>query len=304
MSDFRIHILGCGSALPTQRHLPTAQVLELRGKLYLVDCGEGTQREIRRAALSFEAITAIFITHHHGDHLFGLPGLLSSMSMLGRTRVLHLIGPRGTKQLILEMQRLLFDWIGFELLIQEYDDRKPQLVFEDRSLSVSSLPLSHRIPCQGYLFKEKVQSLHLDKPSCDFYKVPIAYYQHLLKGEDFRTDAGETIPNTRLTRKGKPARSYAVCTDTIYLPELYKHLHGVGTLYHESTYLDGDEERAKQTHHSTARQAAEVARKAEVGQLLLGHYSARYNRLESFIRQASEVFPNVRAVDEGMVIDL
>lgn len=304
MSDFKLHILGCGSALPTQRHLPTAQVLELRGKLYLIDCGEGTQREIRRASLSFEAITAIFITHHHGDHIFGLPGLLSSMSMLGRTRVLHIVGPRGTKQLILEMQRLLFDWIGFDLLIEEYDDRKPLPVFEDRSLSVTSLPLSHRIPCQGYLFRERVQSLHLDKPSCDFYKVPIAYYQHLLKGEDYTTEEGELIPNSRLTRKGKAARTYAVCTDTIYLPDLHQHLRGVDTLYHEATYLDGDEARAKQTCHSTARQAAEVARSAEVGRLLLGHYSARYNKLEPFVRQAREVFPNVLAVDEGMVIDL
>lgn len=304
MSDFKIHILGCGSALPTKRHLPTAQMLELRGKLYLLDCGEGTQRQIRSMGLCFEAITAIFLTHQHGDHIFGLPGLLASLSMLGRTRAMPIIGPRGTKALIQGIQSLFLDWIGFDLLVSEYDDRVGQIVFEDKSLTVHSVPLQHKLPCQGYLFREKVQARHIDRASCDFYQVPRSAYPQLLRGEDWQNGEGELISNERLTKQGKPARSYAFCTDTAYLPELHQLIKGVGTLYHESTFLDGDEERAKQTAHSTARQAASVARDAAVGQLLIGHYSARHNSTTPYLQQAREIFGNTIAVDEGMCIDL
>lgn len=304
MSDFRIHILGCGSALPTKRHLPTAQVLELRGKLYLIDCGEGTQRQIRAMGLSFEAITCIFLTHHHGDHIFGLPGLLSSLSMLGRRRAMNIIGPRGTKELIEGMRQLFLDWIDYEVIVHEFDDREPQEVFADRSLRVRSLPLTHRMPCQGYVFSEVVQERHIDKASCNFYGVPIAYYQHLQRGEDWTNDEGETIANARLTKPGKEARSYAVCTDTLYLPELHRLLQGVHTLYHEATFLSEYAQRAKETCHSTAEQAACVARDAGVQRLLIGHYSARYSRIEPFAEEARHIFPNTMAVDEGMSLDI
>lgn len=304
MSDFKIHILGCGSALPTKRHNPTAQVLELRGKLYLLDCGEGTQQLIRRRELCFESIVCIFLTHHHGDHIYGLPGLLSSMSMLGRTRALTIIGPRGTQALVEGMRSLFLDWIAFPLDVREYDDREPQTVYEDRSVTVRSVSLRHRLPCQGYVFTERCQALHLDKASCEFYRVPIAQYQHILRGEDWTNDEGEVIPNARLTRPGRRARSYAFCTDTIYLPQLHEQLRGVGTLYHEATFLDGDEARAQQTHHCTARQAAQVALEAGVERLLIGHYSARHNKLKPFEEQAREVFANTTAVDEGMTLDL
>lgn len=304
MSDFRLHILGCGSALPTRRHLPTAQALELRGKIYLIDCGEGTQRQIRQMGLSFEAITCIFITHHHGDHIFGLPGLLSSLSMLGRTRTLQVIGPRGTKQLLKDICRVFLDWIQFDLSIHEFDDRENCKVFEDKSIEVLSIPLLHRLPCQGYLFREKVPLRHIDKASCQFYGVPLSCYPALLRGEDWLSPDGELISNQRLTRAHKPARSYAVCTDTYYLPNLHQYIQHVDTLYHEATFLDGDEERAKQTQHSTARQAAMVARDAKVGRLLIGHYSARYNSTKPFLKQAQEVFDNTYTCDEGMTFDL
>lgn len=304
MSDFRIHILGCGSALPTQRHLPTSQVLELRGKLYLIDCGEGTQRQIRKQGLCFDAITSIFITHHHGDHIFGLPGLLSSLSMLGRRRALSIIGPRGTERLISDIKRLFLDWIQFELSVHEYDDREAQAVYEDKSISVRSVPLMHRLPCQGYIFREKVQTRHIDKASCRFYGVPLADYPALLRGEDWVSGEGEVISNHRLTRQHRPPRSYAVCTDTAYIPTLHEHLHQVDTLYHEATFLEQDLERATQTCHSTARQAAQVARSAGVNRLLVGHYSARHSSTKAFLLEAKEIFANTYACDEGMTFDL
>lgn len=304
MSDFKVHILGCGSALPTRKHLPTAQMLELRGKLYLIDCGEGTQRQIRKMGLCFEAITCIFITHHHGDHIFGLPGLLASMSMLGRNKTLLIIGPRGTERLIAGIRQLFLDWIQFDLVVKEYNDLESQIVFEDKSLRVQSIPLRHKLPCQGYLFTEKVQTRHIDKVSCQFYQVPLKDYPRLLNGEDWYDEAGTCVSNDRLTRPGKQARSYAMCTDTDYLPTLYKLIQGVGTLYHESTFLDGDEERARQTLHSTAREAAKVALDAKVGTLLIGHYSARHTDTSLFVRQAKEVFEQTIAVNEGMSINL
>lgn len=304
MSDFKLHILGCGSALPTQKHLPTAQMLELRGKLYLIDCGEGTQNQIRRQGLCFESIKCIFITHHHGDHIFGLPGLLASLSMLGRTQVLQIVGPRGTKELIAKIQEFFLDWIQFQLVVSEYDDRVSQPVFEDKSLSVQSIPLSHKLPCQGYLFREKTQTRHIDRASCDFYGVPLSAYKDLLVGKDWLSPYGDCIPNNRLTRPGVLPRSYAVCTDTEYLPKLHTYLEGVDTLYHESTFLEREQERAKLTKHSTAREAALVAQAAGVKRLLLGHYSARYKTTKDLLQEAREVFPDTIATNEGMTIEL
>lgn len=304
MSDFKIHILGCGSSLPTRRHLPTAQAVELRGKLYLIDCGEGTQRQLRKQGLSFEAITVIFITHHHGDHIFGLPGLLSSLSMLGRKRALQIIGPRGTKALIHNIIDLFLDWIQYEIVVEEFDDRVSQVVFEDKSIAVSSLSLRHRLPCQGYLLREKVSERHIDRASCDFYQVPLAHYPALLRGEDWLNSDGACIPNSRLTRKGKRPRSYAMCTDTIYLPELHRSLVDVDVLYHETTFLHRDRARAQTTYHSTAHEAAMVARDAGVRQLVIGHYSARYSDLRPFLEEAQEVFEHTILADEGFIISI
>lgn len=304
MSDFKLHILGCGSALPTVRHLPTAQILELRGKLMLIDCGEGTQRQIRKQGLSFEAIRVIFLTHLHGDHIFGLPGLISSMSMLGRGRGLTIIGPRGTRETVGSMLNLLCDWINFELTIQEYNDRQSQLVFEDKSIIVHSLPLEHRMPTQGYLFQEVCRERHIDKASCDFYKVPRSAYPAIIRGEDWIDQDGQTVPNYRLTRQGRKPRSYAICTDTAYIPTLASLISGVDLLYHEATFLSSEYLRAEETQHSTTTQAAMVARDAQVGQLLIGHYSARYTDSTPLLREAQTIFPNTIASDEGMVVEI
>lgn len=304
MADFRLHILGCGSALPTVRHLPTAQILELRGKLYLIDCGEGTQRQLRKQGLNFEAITTIFVTHLHGDHIFGLPGLLSTMSMLGRRRGISIICPRDGKRVLGGMLQLLCDWIEFDVEIKEYDDRAGQLVWQDRSVEVHSLPLVHRMPAQGYLFRERCAERHIDRASCDFYGVPLAAYPSLLKGADWADNDGTIVPNERLTRRARAPRSYAVCTDTSYLPELAEPLRGVTLLYHEATFEQKDAERARLTGHSTGQEAAQVAHDAGVGRLIVGHYSARYKTSDRILAEAQAVFPNTLAADEGMIVSI
>lgn len=304
MTDFRLHILGCGSALPTVQHLPTAQILEMRGKLMLIDCGEGTQRQIRKQGLNFEAITAIFITHLHGDHIFGLPGLISSMSMLGRGRGLTIIGPRDSKRVLGQMLALLCDWIQYDIEILEYDDREPQLVWEDRSISVRSITLQHRMPTQGYIFTEKCQARHIDRASCDFHGVPLSAYPSLLRGEDWTNDNGEVIPCAHLTRPGQKPRSYAVCTDTRYIPTLAESVRGVNLLYHEATFASDQAARSAETMHSTASEAAQVARDAEVGQLIIGHYSARYTHSTRHLTEAKTIFPETIAAHEGLTVEI
>lgn len=304
MENFDLHILGCGSALPTMRHNPTSQALQLRGKTYLIDCGEGTQLSIRRAQLQFSKIHSIYISHLHGDHCFGLPGLLSTMSLLGRASTLLIYGPWGIKDYVQEIkQRFLAD-SSFEIEVRECDCRIHTLVHEDSSLRVFSIPLSHRIPTIGYLFEEKCAELHLDKPSVDFYKVPIAYYQHLLAGEDYVTEEGEQIPNHRLTKKGRSPRRYAFCSDTKYHPPIIDCVRGVDLLYHEATFGDELSERAEATAHSTSRQAAVIAREAEVKRLLIGHYSSRYESYDTLLQQAREEFPNTEAAFEGLCIKI
>lgn len=276
----------------------------MRGKLFLIDCGEGTQLQIRRQGLSFDAITTIFITHLHGDHTFGLPGLIATMSMLGRGRALTIVGPRDSKRVLGGILGLTCDWIGFHIDILEYDDRVPQLVWQDRSITVHSIPLMHRMPTQGYVFREQCAERHIDRAACDFYGVPRSAYPALLRGEAWSRDSGDTIANDRLTRPGRRPRSYAVCTDTKYIPELAERLRGTTLLYHEATFLTSEEARAQETHHSTARQAALVAQAAGVDRLLIGHYSARYHDTAEHLAEAQAIFPHTTAASEGMVIDI
>lgn len=304
MSDFKVHILGCGSSLPTGAHLPTSQVVELRGKLYMIDCGEGAQRQMRMHHLSFGKLIAIFISHLHGDHCFGLPGLLSTLGMLGRTGDLHLVGPVGLKRFVEPILAQFCEGMAYRVLIHEVDDRVPQRVWEDRSLTVDTIPLYHRAPTQGYIFRERVTALHLDKASADFYRVPRSAYPAILRGEDYVDEEGTRVPNARLTRRGKPARSYAFCSDTAYAPSNVDAIRGVSLLYHEATFADEHRVRAKQTGHSTAREAAMMAAQAEVGQLVVGHYSARYTDIVPLLAEAREVFPNTLAGKEGLIIPL
>lgn len=304
METLSVHILGCGSALPTTKHNPSAQALTLRGKVYLVDCGEGTQLQIRRQGLHFGRIHTIFISHLHGDHCFGLPGLLSTLSMLGRTGKLHIHGPEGLTEYINAHRKSFLAECSYEIITHEHDYRKSEVIHEDPSLCVRSLPLSHRIPTMGFLFEERCAARHLDKPAVDFYQVPRCCYPAILLGESYTAQDGSIIPNNRLTKPGHVPRRYAYCSDTEYFPNLIEQVHGVDLLYHEATFGEDLRARLATTAHSTAREAATIALKAEVKRLLIGHYSSRYTDVTPLLDEARSVFPNTTAAQEGLIIHL
>ena len=304
METLSVHILGCGSALPTTKHNPSAQALTLRGKVYLVDCGEGTQLQIRRQGLHFGRIHTIFISHLHGDHCFGLPGLLSTLSMLGRTGTLHIHGPEGLTEYIDAHRKSFLAECSYEIITHEHDYRKSEVIHEDPSLCVRSLPLSHRIPTMGFLFEERCAARHLDKPAVDFYQVPRCCYPAILLGESYTAQDGSIIPNNRLTKPGRIPRRYAYCSDTEYFPNLIEQVRGVDLLYHEATFGEDLRARLATTAHSTAREAATIALKAEVKRLLIGHYSSRYTDVTPLLDEARSVFPNTTAAQEGLIIHL
>lgn len=304
METLSVHILGCGSALPTTKHNPSAQALTLRGKVYLVDCGEGTQLQIRRQGLHFGRIHTIFISHLHGDHCFGLPGLLSTLSMLGRTGELHIHGPEGLTEYIDAHRKSFLAECNYEIITHEHDYRKSEVIHEDPSLCVRSLPLSHRIPTMGFLFEERCAARHLDKPAVDFYQVPRCCYPAILLGESYTAQDGSIIPNNRLTKPGRIPRRYAYCSDTEYFPNLIEQVRGVDLLYHEATFGEDLRARLATTAHSTAQEAATIALKAEVKRLLIGHYSSRYTDVTPLLDEARSVFPNTTAAQEGLIIHL
>lgn len=300
--DFKIHILGCGSALPTLKHYASSQVVELRDKLFMVDCGEGTQMQLRRSRIRFTKIGHIFISHLHGDHCFGLPGMLSTFGMLGRTAPLHVYAPAELGPMLEAQMKLFCHGLDYPLEFHAVDTRKSAVIYEDRSLSVSTVPLSHRMPCCGYLFREKPVLPHIRRDIVDMYGISVAQINNIKNGADGISADGETIPNKQLVMPAEPPRSYAYCSDTRYIPDLHHLLKGVTTLYHESTYGNDNILMAEKYMHSTAAQAATVAKEAGVGQLILGHYSARYEDETVLLREAQEIFPNSILAQENLVI--
>lgn len=302
MAEFNINILGCGSALPTTRHLATSQVVDLRDKLYMIDCGEGTQVQMRRMRLHFGRLAHIFISHLHGDHCFGLPGLISTLGMLGRTGELVVHGPKEVETYLRPVMDLFCRGMEFEVRFNPVDTCSHSLVMEDRSLSVYSIPLKHRIPTCGYLFAEKPKEAHIIREMTDFYQVPVRCLKDIKQGQDYVTPEGEVVPNSRLTRPAAPPKRYAFCSDTAYNRSIIPIIEGVDFLYHEATFAECDLARAKETFHSTARQAAEIARDAQVKHLIIGHYSARYEDLTPLLREARAVFPHTIMGKEEMVI--
>lgn len=283
-------ILGSGSALPTRDNFPTAQLLDMREKQFLIDCGEGTQIRLRQMGLKINRLGHIFISHLHGDHCFGLIGLISSLGMLNRTADLYVHGPVGIRELFEPQLQFFCEESPFQILFEEFDARRSEVIYEDRTLTVTTLPLKHRVPCAGFLFREKPGSRHLLRDWIDFYNIPVAQLHNIRNGADFLTSDGELIPNERLTSPPNPVVSYAYCSDTAYHEALIPLICKVDLLYHEATFAESELKRARQTLHSTARQAAEIAFKAEVGRLLIGHFSARYHSKEILLREAREVF--------------
>lgn len=304
MEPFKVHILGCGSALPTLQHNASSQIVELREKLFMIDCGEGTQIQLRRSRIHFSKIIAVFISHLHGDHCFGLPGMISTFGMTGRTAPLHIYAPAAFEPILDQTLSFFCQGLEFKVVFHAVDTTQNKVVYEDRSLTVETIPLQHRIDCCGFLFREKPILPHIRRDMIDFYKIPISQINNIKAGADWVTPEGEVIANSRLTTPAEPARSYAYCSDTRYIKTLHELVKGVSTLYHESTYSTEDAERARLYWHSTSQDAAKVARDASVGKLLLGHFSARYNNESQLLDEAKEIFPNSYLTCEGATFDI
>ena len=304
MEKFELHILGCGSALPTTRHFATSQVVNLRDKLFMIDCGEGAQMQLRKSRLKFSRLNHIFISHLHGDHCFGLMGLISTFGLLGRTAELHIHSPKGLEELLTPMLNFFCHTLAYKVIFHEFDTRQTSVVYEDRSMTVTTIPLQHRIPCCGFLFAEKARPNHIIRDMVDFYKVPVYELNRIKNGSDYATPEGEVIANTRLTRPSDPPRKYAYCSDTIFRPEIVEQLSGVDLLFHEATFAESELARAKETYHTTAAQAARIALEAGVRQLVIGHFSARYEDESILLKEASAVFPNTILAKENLCISL
>lgn len=304
MEPFKIHILGCGSALPTLKHNASSQLIEMRGKCFMVDCGEGAQMQFRRSHIHFSKLNAIFISHMHGDHCFGLMGLLSTLGMLGRTSKLRIYAPKDYEPLFRQQVEFFMQTMEYEMEMIPVDTEKQQVIYEDHSLTVETVPLQHRVPCCGFIFREKPTLPHIRRDMIDYYGIPVSQINNIKNGADWTNEDGDVIPNTRLVQPADSPRSYAYCSDTRFVPGLKEKVKGVTVLYHESTYTSDQEDRAKIYYHSTARQAATIAAGAGVGTLLLGHYSARYNDEQVLLQEAKAVFEHSILSQEGMVFDV
>lgn len=304
MEPFKIHILGCGSALPTLHHNASSQIVEIREKLFMIDCGEGTQMQLRKSKIRFTKISAVFISHLHGDHCFGLIGMISTFGMLGRTATLHVYAPADFGPILQQQIDFFCSGLEFKVEFHPVDTSKSQVIYEDRSLTIETIPLEHRIACCGFIFREKPLKPHIRRDMLDFLQIPVSQINNIKAGADWTTESGQVIPNSRLVIPADTARSYAYCSDTRYIPTLHQLLCGIDTIYHESTYTSDYEDRARLYYHSTSKQAASVARDAGAKQLLLGHYSARYIDESKILAEAKTIFPNSKLTDEGKIFDV
>lgn len=304
MKSFKVHILGCGSALPTLQHYASSQIVEFRDKCFMIDCGEGTQMQVRHTHIHFSKIQAVFISHIHGDHCFGLIGMISTFGMLGRTAPLHIYAPAELESILNAQVELFCTGLEYNIVFHAVDTTERVVVYEDRSLIVETIPLEHRVPCCGFIFREKPALPHIRRDMIDFYNIPISQINNIKAGSGWTTPDGNFVPHERLTVPADAPRSYAYCSDTHYLPHLHELIKGVSTLYHESTYAEDNIEKARIYHHSTAAQAAMVARDANVGKLLLGHYSSRYRDESVLLDEAKAIFPNSYLTNEKLVFDV
>lgn len=299
MQNFELTILGCSSATPTSTRNPTAQLLNIAERFFLIDCGEATQIQLRKFKLKFQRINHIFISHLHGDHYLGLIGLLSSMHLLGRTVDLHLYCPPELEEIIEVQFKHSQTYLRFKIIYHHHKYIANDLIFEDNKVEVRTILLNHRIPCCGFLFTEKPLLSNISKEIIQKYQIPVEQILAIKGGADFITTEGELIPNSKLVSNKLKPRSYAYCSDTCYDERIIEFIKGVDLLYHEATFLNEMLPRAKETFHSTALQAATIAQKAEVHQLMIGHYSARYRDLQPLLDEAQTVFSNTILSIEG-----
>lgn len=297
----KLTVLGCYAATPRTFTNPTSQVLEIGNQLFLIDCGEGTQVALRRNKVKFSKIKHIFISHLHGDHFYGLVGLVSTFTLLNREAELHIHGPKGIKEIILLQLRLSNSWTSFPLYFHELEGKSPELILDDKKVTVETIPLDHRIYTNGFLFREKPGERKLLMDKVLNYDIEVVYYRGIKKGKDAVLEDGRVIPNAELTADPEPPKSYAFCSDTRYDPRIVPQIEGVSVLYHESTFLEEHASLAGPTKHSTAKEAASIARQAGAGVLVLGHFSTRYNDYSLFQKEAEEVFDKVLLADDGKV---
>lgn len=300
----KLTILGCYSATPRISAHTTSQVLESRGHTFLIDCGEGTQMELRKHKVKFNQIKHIFISHLHGDHCFGLIGLISTFRLLNREAELHIYGPKGIKDLIMLQLKLSKSWIDFKLVFHELTSLDSELIFEDDKIAIHTIPLDHRVYTNGFLFKEKAFDRKLLINKAEEKHIDVAYYRKLKQGADVLNTKGELISNADVTIEGVPSKSYAFCSDTAYREDIVPIINNADVLYHESTFLEAHASLCAKTKHSTAKQAAEIAKKANVGTLILGHYSSRYNTLDDFKTEAQTVFDRVELAEDGKIFQI
>ncbi len=298
--SFQLTILGSSSATPTSKRHPTAQFLSIHDRNFLIDCGEGTQMQMRRFKLKFTRVNHIFISHLHGDHYLGLLGFLSSLHLLGCTQDVHLYCHEPLKEII-EIQLKYSDThLKFKIQYHFLTGTKNEIIFEDEKVKVESIPLSHRIPCCGFIFREKAGLLSIRKEMIAFHGISTKEILAIKKGADFTNAEGKVIKNKVLTYPAEPLRSYAFCSDTIYDEALLPSLKKISLLYHEATFMQNMEKRAHETYHSTTVQAALIAKKAQVEKLIIGHFSARYKDLGPMLAESVAVFTNTELAEEGL----
>ena len=302
--SFLVTILGSSSALPTSERFPTAHLLNANERFFLIDCGEGTQIQLRKFRIRLGKINHIFISHLHGDHIFGLFGLISSLNLIGREATLHIFGPDEIEELILDHLKYFQNELSFEIAIHKFQTRRPATIYKDTNIEVVTIPLKHRIPTCGFLFNEQPIPRNIKKELIEKYKIPIKDIVKIKGGKDFKTSDGHIIPNSELTLPPFRTRSYAYCSDTAYSEEIIDRVKNVDILYHETTFLQKDADLAAETLHSTTRQAAEIALKSGAGRLLIGHFSSRYKSYDAFEKEAQEIFPMTTAVNDGDVFSV
>jgi ribonuclease Z len=299
----KLTILGCYAATPRTITNPTSQVLEIKNRMFLIDCGEGTQVQLRKHKIKFSKINHIFISHLHGDHFYGLIGLVSTFMLLNRTNDLHIYGPKGIKEVITMQLRLSNAWTNYGLYFHELESKESEVIYEDEKVLVKTIPLKHRIYTNGFLFMEKMGDRKLNIDVVQNLEIDPVFYQKIKSGKDITLDDGRVIDNLQLTFEPEQPKSYAFCSDTIYDEELVNYVKGVTILYHESTFLESEAEKGVVTMHSTAKEAARIALKAKVEQLILGHYSTRYENIAMFKDEAETIFSNILLADDGVTFE-
>lgn len=303
--SIKLTILGCHSSTPRANAYPTSQYLEINNRHFLIDCGEGTQRQMRKYKVGFSKINHIFISHLHGDHFFGLIGLIATFGILSREKELHIYGPKGIKELLLLQLKICKSHVNYTLIFHELTSKKSELIFEDEKVTVRTIPLTHRIYTNGFLFteKEKPKKLQIENIR-NYTEIEKCDYNNIKAGKDVVLSTGEIIPNSELTLPPEKTKSYAFCSDTSYKPDIIPIIKEADLLYHEATFLSHKEELAKKTGHSTAIQAAEIAKQACVSQLIVGHYSSRYPDTSLFKKEASTIFKNTHLAAAGSVFSI